>query len=172
MFDQALAFVLAREGGFVDDPRDPGGRTNFGITQATYNRWRSVNGYNPADVADIKQAEVQTIYRLNYWNASKAYLLPMPLALVHFDAAVNQGVGQAVKFLQRVVEVKDDGQFGPVTEGAVKTAVDAGRVRELAHQYLWQRLAHYRIISQRNTVLLAFLPGWIRRLEHLWAEVA
>ena len=70
-FDDALAFVLKREGGRVDDPKDRGGRTNRGVTQRVYDRYREQHDLPPADVWDILPAEVKAIYRAGYWDAVK-----------------------------------------------------------------------------------------------------
>lgn len=70
LFKKALQFVLKWEGGYVDNPNDKGGATNKGITQNTYNAWLKSNGKATKDVKNITQAEVEEIYRKNYWLAS------------------------------------------------------------------------------------------------------
>ena len=101
-FQKALTFVLKWEGGWSDNPADPGGATMKGITLGTYTAWRKAHGWpvpSKADLKAITDAEVQDIYWANYWLASGADKLSWPLSLLHFDAAVNTGVGQAAKFL-------------------------------------------------------------------------
>jgi len=98
-FDAALAVTLGYEGGLSDHPSDPGGRTNRGVTQGTYDGWRSSQGQPTQAVDHITDAEVKAIYYQNYWLASGADKLPATLALAHFDWAVNAGVGQAAKTL-------------------------------------------------------------------------
>ena len=84
-FAQSLPFVLRWEGGFVDDPDDPGGRTNKGVTQAVYKAWRAGEGLAPRDVAQIEDAEVAAIYERDYWRRAQACTLPRKLDLVQFD---------------------------------------------------------------------------------------
>lgn len=101
-FDKALAQVLKWEGGFSDDPRDPGGATAFGITQATYDAHRRKQGVEPRLVREIDRTEVEAIYWGSYWlRAGCDQLQPPALALVVFDAAVNSGVGAALKWLSQ-----------------------------------------------------------------------
>lgn len=101
---RSIAFVRRWEGVWADDPNDPGGATNKGITLGTYTRWRSAHG-QPAptkdDLRSISDAEVSQIYREWYWQASGADRLPWPLALACFDTAVNAGVGKAQEVLQK-----------------------------------------------------------------------
>jgi lysozyme family protein len=99
-FERALAFVLAREGGAVDDPNDKGGRTNRGITQRTYDSWRKDQGLPPADVWMATDDETKMIYRDLYWWPAKD--LAWPLNLVVFDTAVLFGTGRAMSWLQAV----------------------------------------------------------------------
>lgn len=140
-FDRALRQVLAFEGGYVNDPDDPGGATNRGITQATYDRWRGDHGQATRSVAGITDAEVRAIYYQRYWLASGAPSLPMPLALVHFDTYVNMRPADATKLLA------DSG-------GNVQTYLDA-------------RAALYRAKVAANPVKRKFLAGWLNRVASL-----
>ena len=101
---RAYDFVRRWEGGFANNPNDPGGPTNRGITLGTYTRWREAH-HQPQptveDLRNISDAEVEEIYRQWYWQASGADKLPWPLALAHFDTAVNAGVGRANEMLQK-----------------------------------------------------------------------
>jgi len=96
-FERALAFVLRREGGKVDDPDDYGKRTNRGVIQATYDGWREDQGLAKRDVFELEEAELQAIYRNLYWWPAKD--LPWPLSLVVFDTAVLFGSGRASGWL-------------------------------------------------------------------------
>ncbi|HEX6053459.1 MAG TPA: glycosyl hydrolase 108 family protein, partial [Gemmatimonadaceae bacterium] len=86
-----LAFILDREGGYVNDPADPGGATNFGVTQAVFSAWLAKAGLPPRPVRDITRDEVRAIYERNYWRDGKCEEIhethPM-LALAHMDACV------------------------------------------------------------------------------------
>lgn len=105
MFEKALAFVLKWEGGYSDHPLDPGGATNYGITQATYDAWRKRKNLPTKPVKEITMSEVRLIYRERYWEAIGGNSLPPPLALAAFDFAVNSGVARAQRYL---AEAKGD----------------------------------------------------------------
>lgn len=122
-FPRSLAQVLKYEGGKVDDPRDPGGRTAYGVTQATYNSWRNDNNLGRKDVFTITQDEVAAIYKQNYWDKIRGDDLPDGVDFATFDYAVNSGVSRAAKALQAVVGVPQDGIIGPKTIAAVKSYV-------------------------------------------------
>lgn len=95
-FQRALAFVLGREGGFVDDSHDPGGATNFGITLKTLSEWRGTE-CTADDVRNMRRDEAAAIYEKHYWQPICGDFLPWPLNVGTFDAAVNSGVKQASK---------------------------------------------------------------------------
>ena len=100
LFKKALQFVLAREGGFVNNPNDKGGATNKGITQNTYNAYLQSKGRAPKDVRNITDAEVEDIYYSRYWLASGCDKMSSRFAVLCFDTAVNMGVGRVKPFLQ------------------------------------------------------------------------
>jgi len=167
VFDEALKFVLRWEGGFVDHPNDPGGRTNKGVTQKVYDGWRTRQGHSPRDVKLIEDAEVGSIYAGDYWVPPRCDLLETPLDLLQFDTAVNMGVRRAVRFLQESVGCGVDGAFGPGTQSAVAQC-DAGTVLGV---YCDRREAFYRNLVQKNPKLEVFLKGWLNRLNALRKEV-
>jgi lysozyme family protein len=94
-FADVLAFVLAREGGFVNDPRDPGGMTNLGVTARQWQAWTG-HGVNEAVMRSLTPAAVGNFYRSGYWHAIAGEQLPIALALAVFDFAVNAGPSRAV----------------------------------------------------------------------------
>lgn len=93
-FEVSLAFVLRAEGGYVNDPSDPGGATNMGITQRTFNDWRRFNDKPVADVRELTISEAGEIYKASYWDEVTSGL-SWPMNLVIFDAAVNHGIAAA-----------------------------------------------------------------------------
>ena len=93
-FDTALAQVLKSEGGYVNDPNDPGGETNLGISR---------HSYPDVDIANLTPALVAPIYKRDYWDKIGGDLLPSPLNYVAFDCAVNQGVSVAMRLLQDTI---------------------------------------------------------------------
>lgn len=94
-FETCLSAVLRYEGGRVDDARDPGGRTNQGVTQRTYDAYRRSRALFPMDVYKMAIPERNAIYRQQYWNVIGGDGLPAGVDLVIFDAAVNSGVANA-----------------------------------------------------------------------------
>jgi lysozyme family protein len=117
-FDTAMPVLLVSEGGLVDNKKDPGGRTNKGVTQRVYNGFRRNSGNPIRDVSLIEDVEVFAIYRANYWDAVKGDELPLGVSYVVFDGAVNSGPMQATKWLQRALGVKVDGHIGQATIAA------------------------------------------------------
>ena len=150
-FDTAIKHVLQVEGDFSDHPADPGGATRSGITEAVARR----AGYR-GDMRELPLDLAKRIYREEYWNAVRADELPAGIRLVMFDAAVNSGTGQAIRWLQRAVGVADDGVLGPRTLAAVGAlSADSVRMKVLA-----QRLRFMAGLSNWP----AFGRGWARRI--------
>jgi len=141
---RALSLVLADEGGFVDDPRDPGGATNHGVTLATY-RALMKPGATVADLKNISQAKLATIYRDHFWNAVRADDLPAGVDYAVFDYAVNSGPNRAAKALQSVVGAATDGKIGPLALVAVARKPPAATIT---------------LICNSRLVFLETLPTW------------
>src|SRR5262247_2628344 len=121
LFSLALAHVLAMEGGYTEDPYDPGGPTNLGITLADFARAKGVaitaDTFGPlrAELKALPPATAARIYRESYWQPARCPELPPPVAFFHFDTAVNQGVGAAARMLQEALGAVIDGLIGPET---------------------------------------------------------
>lgn len=144
-FYRAFRIVVGEEGGYVNDPRDPGGRTKFGISQRAY----------PAlDIATLTLDQARAIYHRDYWMRAKCDALPWPFALCAFDSAVNQGVGVAVRMMQDALGVTPDGVIGQRTLAAVQSAND----RHLA-RYFMKRVMRYMRTDNFNR----FGEGWVTR---------
>lgn len=101
-YARCLAFVLKYEGGKVDDPQDPGGRTNQGVTQATYDGYRRRKGLLRRDVYVMENVERDEIYKTQYWDAVDGDDLPAGTDLVMMDFAVNSGPKRAKDFAVKV----------------------------------------------------------------------
>jgi uncharacterized protein (TIGR02594 family) len=163
IFDVALRHVLAMEGGWTDDPYDPGGPTNFGITLATLaaHRGRVVDAVVFAELKQvlrqITQAEVREIYLQRYWLPSHAGALPPAVALMHFDAGVNHGTGTAARMLQEAAGVMIDGEIGPET----RAACEALPASQLLARYAAIRRARYRALTH----FWRFGRGWLARVD-------
>jgi lysozyme family protein len=120
-FGHSLAYVLQNEGGYVNDPADPGGETNKGVTQQTYDDWRTVERLPKRSLRFINGYELGAIYRRNFWDACRCDDLPGGVDYCVFDFAVNSGVNRACRYLQRVASVSEDGIVGPQTIAAIST---------------------------------------------------
>ena len=150
-FDTAFERLIGHEGGYVDHPNDPGGATRYGVTEHV----ARAHGYTghmkefPLDLA-------KKIYRTTYWDAVRAEDCPADVRFDLFDAAVNSGPAQAVKWIQRAVGVADDGKIGPKTLLALKmTNGPATAARFNGH-----RLAFLASLPTWAT----FGRGWARRM--------
>jgi lysozyme family protein len=117
-YEEALARLLAHEGGYSNHPSDPGGPTNFGITLADYRRYAKRNA-TAADIRTMKIGEAKAIYRSRYWDALACDELPAGVDYAVFDYGVNSGIGRSAKVLQRAVGVTPDGVVGPHSLAAV-----------------------------------------------------
>lgn len=173
MFKKAFDYIRVVEGGKVDNPNDPGGRTNLGITQRTFTCFLADSGLPNADVFDIQPEEAYSIYRDLYWREGQCNKLPWPLNLYHFDGYVNLLPGDAGRVLQRALKVFDpgiavDGIVGPITiRTANKLAFDLKDDREVLTEYLWERIRLYLRKVKANNKKLEFLPIWMWRLDKL-----
>lgn len=146
-FDQCFEKLIAHEGGVSENPKDPGGLTNYGISQRAYPN---------LDIRSLTLAEVKQLYKRDYWDRAQCDQLPSQLSYLVFDAAVNSGIGQSIRFLQRAVGVADDGVMGAVTLSAIKR-LDA---ESLCARFIGQRLDFMTRLSTFDV----FGKGWSRRL--------
>lgn len=168
VFADALAHVLEMEGGFTDDPHDPGGPTNRGITLGVFAAWRKIavtDANRQSLVRALKAIDddtVREIYRTRYWDRARCAELAPPLALMHFDAAVNHGVGTAIRFLQEAVGAGVDGEIGPET----RARIAAARLGDTLEAYAAIRRRRYRALPH----FWRFGRGWLRRVDKTLAR--
>src|SRR4051812_11102978 len=135
LFDACLTFTLAQEGGYVDDPADPGGATNMGVTLATYRHWDHDPALGPAEVRAMTRQTAAAIYRTLYWNALRRDSLPAGVDLSAFDFGVNAGTRRGAELLQEALGFPPDqvdGCVGPETLRAGLTADAATLIEGLA----------------------------------------
>ncbi len=162
-FEHCLAHVLRHEGGYVDNPKDPGGATNFGITRRTLARWRNISPWwklPKSQVKSLKQPEVKAIYRSLFWDRCRASLIPAGLDYALFDFAVNSGPSRAIKHLQALLGVARDGIVGPVTLDAIGRFSSRKGTGELIRALSDRRLGFLRRLAGFKT----FGRGWTRRV--------
>jgi lysozyme family protein len=154
-WDQAFRQVIIYEGGFVNHPKDPGGPTNLGITQATLSRYLGRNA-TIADVRALTKASVQPIYKKFFWDVLRCDDLPGGVDLAVYDFGVNSGTCRAARYLQSVVGVVQDGQIG------IKTiaACDKYSAEEIVRRLVAKRRGFLMGLGSWQT----FGKGWNRRL--------
>jgi lysozyme family protein len=144
---KALMHLLHNEGGYSDNPSDPGGATMYGITERVARK----HGYT-GHMRDLPMSKAEDIYRLDYWLPIRADELPEAIRFHVFDAAVNSGTAQAIKWLQRSAGVSDDGVIGPKT---IAAAINVSPAR-----YSAKRLQFMTTMPTWG----AFGKGWARRI--------
>lgn len=158
-YSQCIPLVLKHEGGYVNHPADPGGATNKGVRQKTYDGWRDRQGLPRQSVRNIADDEVQAIYRRDYWDAVRGDDLPAGVDYAVFDFAVNSGINRASRYLQDVVRVAADGRIGPATLAAVK----AMEARDVVNRLCDARMAFLRGLNTFPT----FGKGWTARVDEV-----
>lgn len=180
-FDKAIEHTLSPdvEGGYVNDPDDPGGATNFGVSL----RWlHSIgdldldeDGFHDFDFdqdGDVDALDIQAmprdravwVYHEFWWKKFRYDLLPGEVAIKVFDLSVNMGARQAHKLLQRALraagaEVVDDGLIGPAT----RRAIDDTDLCALLPALRSEAAGFYRALTAAKPPLKKFLNGWLRR---------
>jgi lysozyme family protein len=160
-FDQCLERVLAHEGGYTNDPRDPGGPTNFGVTIYDYRKYVKP-GATAADVKHMSLADAKRIYRSKYWDALDCDDLPAGVDYIVFDYGVNSGIGRAGKVLRRVLGLSDtDWRVGADVIAALERAEPSKVIAAISDERL-QFLKSLRTWS-------AFGVGWGRRVAEVKA---
>lgn len=146
-FDEAFKRLIGHEGGYVNDSRDPGGETKYGISK---------RAYPGEDIAGLTLERAKAIYLRDYWGPAGCDAVPDSVRFDLFDMAVNSGVKTAARMLQKVVGETEDGVIGPRTLQAVQS-MPAPR--------LVARFNGHRLEFMANlTAWPAFGRGWARRI--------
>lgn len=159
-YQACLDVTLREEGGYSNHPKDPGGATMKGVTQRVYDAYRDRKGVARQGVRDIARAELEEIYRRQYWDAVKGDDLPAGLDLVVFDFAVNSGPSRAIKTLQQALGVTADGALGEVTLARLAAIPD---VEGIVAAVSSLRLAFLKRLSTWGT----FGRGWSARVSRV-----
>ena len=150
-FEDIIERVLEHEGGYVNDPKDPGGETNFGIAKRSH---------PDVDIKNLTKEQATEIYKKEYWDKNKVSELPTHLKYIYFDMCVNMGRSRAGRIVQRAANNKGhnlvvDGVLGPVTLGKISN-VELERVRAF-------RVKYYADLVTKKPDLEKFYFGWFRR---------
>lgn len=165
-FNHAIAFVLGKEGGYVNDPTDKGGETKYGISDkrdGIADGMTDVDGDNKPDtrIKDLTLEQASQIYFRDYWYPSYCTDWPDGISLLVFDSAVQHGAKKAISLLQDAVGVTADGIVGPKTTVAVISADPEW----LLTRYLLRRARYYAEIIKGNPSQAKYLNGWFNRLD-------
>lgn len=155
-FDKALELVLKHEGGYVNDSRDPGGATNFGVTKKVYETYLG-RECTIQEVKDMPLEAVAEIYKRKYWDKIRGDDLPNGLDWCIFDFAVNAGVSRAARTLQTFLSTAIDGIIGSGTLEAIENYPTS--VKGVIEVYTAQRSTFYRTLRTYET----FGKGWDKR---------
>ena len=152
-FKDAVKIILKHEGGYVNDPDDPGGETMMGISKKAYPH---------LNIKELTEQDVKDIYHRDYWLKAKVPQVPDELKLIYFDMVVNMGRSRAVKILQQSISAKGvkttvDGGIGPQTiSNALKSGLEPERLRSY-------RVKYYADLVNRKPKLGKYWYGWYRR---------
>ena len=160
-FNFAVGFVLAQEGGYVNDPRDAGGETKFGISKRAYPN---------VDIKNLTEGQAKVIYLQNYWTPMQCSQMPFGIAFCVFDFAVNAGIKRSAVRLQIAInrqslqKIAEDGVIGPQT----LRAMDGLDFWRLLTDFNALRIQYY--FALRNTHAWA-VPAWMRRVADTMTEI-
>lgn len=153
IFKRCIRIVLRNEGGYVNNPNDPGGETNFGIAKKFYPE---------EDIKNMTKERATWLFYRDYWSPMKINKLTNPdLVLQVFDFGVNAGIRTSIRMLQRLVEVEDDGIIGPITAGVVNSWDES-----LVNKFKIRRKVYYMNLAAKKPKLEIFLRGWLRRVDN------
>jgi len=174
MFQKALQELFEIEGGWSDDPDDPGGKTKYGITEAVWKEFH--NGNPPYDISRITRTDAELVYYHLYWRPMHleelSETLHQPLVSEMFESAVNHGVGRATIFIQasfnlikpdNKAPLKEDGVMGPLTISSILLMTNHYE-DVLLVAYHGERYNFYKSIVEKKPSQLKFIKGWLRRL--------
>ena len=155
-WDKSLALVLKSEGGYVNNPADPGGMTNLGVTKNVWEEWVG----HPIDekiMRELTPERVAPLYKRKYWDACNCDNLPLGIDYLVFDFAVNAGVGRSAKTLQTAIGCVPDGVIGVNTMAAINKA----EPKSLIDKFATAKTNFYQSLK----TFPIFGKGWLRRVD-------
>lgn len=160
-FERALKRVLVYEGGYSNHPSDPGGATMKGVIQTVYDAYRDRKSEPRQSVKNLSEAELQEIYRKQYWDKIDGDLLPSGVDMVVFDGAVNSGPSRSAKWLQIALGFSGkmvDGDIGEMTLGKIR---ETQNLTALVDKICDHRMAFLKGLR----IFATFGKGWSRRVD-------
>jgi lysozyme family protein len=151
-FDTYINRVLGSEGNYSFNSKDPGGETKFGISKRSY----------PAlDIKNLTREQAIEIYRRDFWQASRADVLPDALAFQSLDAAVNHGPSRAIKLLQASIGAVQDGAWGPASQRALDAQLAVQNEKSVLLLFMAARLEFWA--ATKDVQWDEFGRGWVNR---------
>lgn len=146
-FDIAFDRLMGHEGGYVNNPADPGGETNWGISKRSYPN---------VDIRNLTRDQAKEIYRADFWNRIKGDKLFDGVAFQLLDFAIHSGIGTTIRYFQRALGVADDGWWGKISQAAADAATETDTIMLLNAERLdfMTRLSNWPNASR----------GWARRI--------
>jgi lysozyme family protein len=172
-FELAFRLLLGHEGEYTDNRNDRGNWTGGAVGQGELKgtKWGiSAASYPRLDIRNLSLTQAHDIYESDFWQRAGCHDMPPRLAFVHFDAAVNNGVGRAVRWLQQVVGAGVDGRYGNDT----RTAMQAAVTRDETHVLIEIHAHRLRFMAELTgpSGWPTFRGGWSRRLVKVPFEAA
>lgn len=158
---KSMDIMMKLEGGKSDLKSDRGGRTNLGVTQREFDKFREKQGLPRKDVFNITKQEAQQVYKIGYWNIIKGDELPLNVAHAMFSYALTDGPQDSIRFVQRLLGVESTGFMGPKTKQAIWNASKNGD-KKLTERILNKQIARYENDEQEQ-----FQKGWVNRVKKL-----
>jgi lysozyme family protein len=158
-FQECLDLVLKSEGGWVNNPADPGGETNLGVTKRV---WEEYVGHSVASMKNLTKELVAPLYEQKYWRPCYGEVLPRGLDFIAFSMGVNAGPGRSVKLLQSAIGCVPDGVIGPRT----RELISASNPATLIAKFSEARREYYKSLK----TFPIFGKGWLARVDREEAE--
>ena len=159
-FKECLDLVLKSEGGYVNNPADPGGMTNLGVTKRV---WQEYTGHeaDEKEMRSLTPEKVAPLYEQKYWRPCYGEVLPRGLDFVVFSMGVNSGPGRSVKLLQSAIGCVPDGVIGPRTRELISDSNSATLIAKFSEA----RREYYKSLNKP-----VFEKGWLNRVDHEEAQ--
>ena len=164
-YDRCFDETELWEGGYSNVPGDPGGATMRGLTQASYDAYRRSKGESVRGVWRATSAEIEDIFKTEYWAPARCSDLPVGLDMVQFDEAINSGPRKATELLQQALGLDPDGWFGLETLGRIQ-GLSLFSQRALIREVCARRVAYWESLTAERK----FLPGWLDRGKDVEAK--
>lgn len=152
-FKECLDIVLRSEGGWVNNPKDPGGETNLGVTKRVWEEWV---GHPVESLKNLTKDQVAPLYEQRYWRPCYGEVLPRGLNLVVFSFGVNVGSGRSVKVLQSSLGLVCDGIIGPRVREKLKNS----NIADVIKGFSQSRREYYQSLNKPM-----FIKGWLARTD-------